>query len=171
MSLLSGSKRRHRDAGAGIELMPPTDNALMDRALACAHRARDAGEVPVGAVLVDADGEILAEAGNAPIAMHDPSAHAEMLALREAASKCGNYRLPGTTLYVTLEPCPMCAGALVHARVERIVFAAADPRAGACGSVFDIVRSEALNHRIDISSGIREQDSAALLKAFFAERR
>ncbi|NIW25482.1 MAG: tRNA-specific adenosine deaminase [Gammaproteobacteria bacterium] len=143
----------------------------MDLALACAREARDAGEVPVGAVLVSAEGECLAEAGNAPIATHDPSAHAEMLALRRAASKLGNYRLPGTTLYVTLEPCPMCAGALVHARVERIVFAAADPRAGACGSVFDLVRSDALNHRIEISSGVREEESAVLLRAFFAERR
>ena len=143
----------------------------MDRALACARQARDAGEVPVGAVLVDVDGQCLAEAGNAPIAMHDPSAHAEMLALRRAASKLGNYRLPGTTLYVTLEPCPMCAGALVHARVARIVYGAADPRAGACGSVFDLVRNEALNHRIDISSGVRAKESEDLLKAFFAERR
>lgn len=151
--------------------MPLTDQDFMDRALACARQAHDVGEVPVGAVLVDADGACLAEAGNAPIATHDPSAHAEMLALRRAASKLGNYRLPGTTLYVTLEPCAMCAGALVHARVERIVFAAADPRAGACGSVFDVVRSEVLNHRIEISSGVREEESAALLKAFFAERR
>ena len=151
--------------------MPLSDQDFMDRALACAREARDAGEVPVGAVLVSAEGECLAEAGNAPIATHDPSAHAEMLALRRAASKLGNYRLPGTTLYVTLEPCPMCAGALVHARVERIVFAAADPRAGACGSVFDLVRSDALNHRIEISSGVREEESAVLLRAFFAERR
>ncbi len=151
--------------------MALTDQDFMDRALACAREARDAGEVPVGAILVDGDGEILAEARNAPIATHDPSAHAEMLVLREAAKKLRNYRLAGTTLYVTLEPCPMCAGALVHARVERIVYAAADPRAGACGSVFDLARSEALNHRIEIASGIRADESAALLKAFFAERR
>jgi tRNA(adenine34) deaminase len=151
--------------------MQLTDQDYMDRALACARKARDAGEVPVGAVIVDVDGQCLAEAGNAPIATHDPSAHAEMLALRAAASKLENYRLPGTTLYVTLEPCPMCAGALVHARVERVVYAAADPRAGACGSVFDLVRSDVLNHRIEIASGIREEESAALLRAFFAERR
>ena len=143
----------------------------MDRALSRAREARDAGEVPVGAILVDADGDILAEAGNSPIATHDPSAHAEMLVLREAASKLCNYRLAGTTLYVTLEPCPMCAGALVHARVERIVFAAADPRAGACGSVFDLVRSQVLNHRIEVVSGVRAEESAALLRAFFTERR
>lgn len=151
--------------------MSLTDQDFMDRALTCARQARDNGEVPVGAVLVDSDGECLAEAGNAPIATHDPSAHAEMLVLRRAASKLENYRLPGTTLYVTLEPCPMCAGALVHARVRRIVFGTIDPRAGACGSVFDLVRSEALNHRIEIASGVREQESAELLRAFFAERR
>ena len=143
----------------------------MERALACARQARDTGEVPVGAVLVDAGGQILAEAGNAPIANHDPSAHAEMLVLRDAAQKVRNYRLPGTTLYVTLEPCPMCAGALVHARVERIVYAAADPRAGACGTVFDLARSDALNHRIEITSGVLEDEGSALLKSFFAERR
>ena len=151
--------------------MPLPDREYMERALACARRASEAGEVPVGAVLVDADGEILAEAGNAPIASHDPSAHAEMRVLREAGRKLRNYRLPGTTLYVTLEPCPMCAGALVHARVARIVYAAADPRAGACGSVFDLVRSDALNHRIDVAGGVGEEDSAALLRTFFAERR
>jgi tRNA(adenine34) deaminase len=151
--------------------MPLTDQDFMERALARARQARDTGEVPVGAVLVDAGGQILAEAGNAPIANHDPSAHAEMLVLRDAAQKVRNYRLPGTTLYVTLEPCPMCAGALVHARVERIVYAAADPRAGACGTVFDLVRSDALNHRIEITSGVLEDEGSALLKSFFAERR
>ena len=151
--------------------MPLTDRDFMERALARARQARDTGEVPVGAVLVDAGGQILAEAGNAPIANHDPSAHAEMLVLRDAARKVRNYRLPGTTLYVTLEPCPMCAGALVHARVERIVYAAADPRAGACGTVFDLARSDALNHRIEITSGVLEDEGSALLKSFFAEKR
>lgn len=151
--------------------MPLTDRDFMERALARARQARDTGEVPVGAVLVDAGGLILAEAGNAPIANHDPSAHAEMLVLRDAAKKVRNYRLPGTTLYVTLEPCPMCAGALVHARVERIVYAAADPRAGACGTVFDLARSDALNHRIQVTSGVLEDEGSALLKSFFAERR
>ena len=151
--------------------MPLTDRDFMERALARARQARDTGEVPVGAVLVDAGGQILAEAGNAPIANHDPSAHAEMLVLRDAARKVRNYRLPGTTLYATLEPCPMCAGALVHARVERIVYAAADPRAGACGTVFDLARSDALNHRIEITSGVLEDEGSALLKSFFAEKR
>jgi tRNA(adenine34) deaminase len=129
------------------------------------------GEVPVGAVLVAADGAVLAEAGNAPIADNDPTAHAEMRVLRAAGRTLGNYRLPGTTLYVTLEPCAMCAGAVVHARVARIVYGAADPRAGACGTVLDLVRHPALNHRVEVLAGVAEQDCAALLKAFFAERR
>jgi len=143
----------------------------MDRALACAQRAAEAGEVPVGAVLVDSDGTVLAEAGNAPIGLHDPTAHAEIRALRAAAQARANYRLPGTTLYVTLEPCPMCTGALVHARVQRLVYAASDPRTGACGSVFDIAANAALNHRIDVVSGVGADQSARLLKSFFAERR
>ncbi|HSG66313.1 MAG TPA: tRNA adenosine(34) deaminase TadA [Gammaproteobacteria bacterium] len=143
----------------------------MARALACARRAGAQGEVPVGAVLASADGTVLAEAGNAPIANDDPTAHAEMLVLREAGAKLGNYRLPGTTLYVTLEPCPMCTGALVHARVARIVYGAADPRTGACGSVFELAQSPVLNHRIEVVGGVAEPDCAALLKAFFAERR
>ena len=148
-----------------------SDEDYMCRALACARQVAERGEVPVGAVLVDADGGVLAEAGNAPIARHDPTAHAEVCVLRDAGSKLANYRLPGTTLYVTLEPCAMCAGALVHARVKRIVYAARDPRVGACGSVFDLTSSPALNHRIEVVGGICEEESAKLLKAFFAERR
>jgi tRNA(adenine34) deaminase len=151
--------------------MQPTEQNYMSRALGCAKRARDAGEVPVGAVLVGADGKVLAEAGIAPIGLHDPSAHAEMLVLREAGRKLQNYRLTGTTLYVTLEPCPMCAGALVHARVARIVYATPDPRAGACGTVFDLVRSGSLNHRIDVENGIGAVESATMLKEFFESRR
>jgi tRNA(adenine34) deaminase len=147
------------------------DLRYMRRALALAAEAADAGEVPIGALLVDADGELLAEAGNAPIASHDPTAHAEIRVLRAAAARLGNYRLPGTTLYVTLEPCAMCAGALVHARVERIVYAADDPKAGACGSVFDIARSPALNHRIAVDGGLLRDQSASLLKGFFEARR
>jgi tRNA(adenine34) deaminase len=147
------------------------DAGYMRRALACAQAAAGAGEVPVGAVLVDEQGRVLAEAGNGPIASHDPTAHAEILVLRAAAARLGNYRLPGTTLYVTLEPCAMCAGALVHARVARIVYAAADPRTGACGSVFDIAASPALNHRVIVTSGVLADASAALLKGFFADRR
>jgi len=151
--------------------MRGTDEDYMALALECARRAGDAGEVPIGAVLVDEDGAVLASAGNAPIALHDPGGHAELLVLREAGKKLGNYRLPGTSLYVTLEPCPMCAGALVHARIARVVFGAEDPRAGACGSVFDIVRSTALNHRVEVVGGVSADASATLLKDFFAARR
>src|SRR5690554_4729070 len=143
----------------------------MRRALDCAHEALARGEVPVGAVLVAEDGTELAAAGNAPIGEQDPTAHAEILVLRAAARRVGNYRLPGTTLYVTLEPCAMCTGALVHARVARIVYAAADPKTGACGSVFDLAREPRLNHRIEVIGGVLEEESAALLKAFFASRR
>ncbi len=143
----------------------------MERALTFARRAAEEGEVPVGAVLVGGAGDVLAESGNAPIARHDPSAHAEMLVLRAAGVALGNYRLPNTTLYVTLEPCPMCAGALVHARVARVVYAAADPRSGACGSVFDLTQSSELNHRIEVTGGLLADESSQLLVAFFSERR
>ncbi len=164
---------RFEDTAAGGKPMSPTDEDLRMMRLAL-ERARDAqerGEVPVGAVLVGADGAVLAAAGNAPIAENDPTAHAEIRALREAGRRVGNYRLPGTTLYVTLEPCAMCTGALVHARVARIVYAAADPKTGACGSVFDLAREPRLNHRIEVIGGVLEEESAALLKAFFASRR
>jgi len=147
-----------------------SDLARMREALALARAAGEAGEVPVGAVLVR-DGEIIARAANAPIGLDDPTAHAEILALREGARHVGNYRLPGTTIYVTLEPCAMCAGALVHARVERLVYAAADPKAGACGSVMDIVRDPRLNHSLSVAGGVLADDSAALLQAFFRARR
>ena len=147
------------------------DTRWMRRALDLAREAARAGEVPVGAVLVDAEGTLLAEAHNAPIRENDPSAHAEMLTLRAAGKRVGNYRLPGTTLYVTLEPCAMCAGALVHARIARLVYATPDPKAGACGSVFDIARSDRLNHRIIVESGLFADEAAELLKNFFAERR
>ena len=146
------------------------DTECMQRALALAREAAAAGEVPVGAVLVR-EGEVLGEGRNQPIAQHDASAHAEMVALRAAGRAAENYRLPGSTLYVTLEPCPMCAGALVHARVERVVFAAADPRTGAGGSVFDLMRDARLNHRCVVEGGLLEAESAALLREFFAARR
>ena len=146
------------------------DIVFMQRALELARAAEAEGEVPVGAVLVK-DGEIVAEGFNQPISSCDPTAHAEIVALRGAAASVENYRIPGTTLYVTLEPCPMCAGAMVHARVERLVFAAADPRTGSAGSVFDLVRSEELNHRLEVESGVLADESAALLKTFFRARR
>jgi tRNA(adenine34) deaminase len=142
----------------------------MSRALELAREAEAAGEVPVGAVIVK-DGAIIAEGWNRPISTHDPSAHAEMIAMRAAAVSLQNYRLLDTTLYVTLEPCAMCAGAMVHARVKRLVFAATDPRAGAAGSVFNIVQHTALNHRIQVDVGALRDDCSALLRGFFQKRR
>jgi tRNA(adenine34) deaminase len=150
--------------------MSGDDECYMRRAFELAREAQAAGEVPVGAVIVR-DGEILAEGFNRPISTHDPTAHAEMVALRAAAARIDNYRLLGTTLYVTLEPCAMCAGAMVHARVQRLVFAAPDPRAGAAGSVFDVARSAALNHRLEVASGVLAEDCGALLRNFFIARR
>ncbi len=151
--------------------MSPRDEEFMRRALSLAEKAALSGEVPVGAVLVSAEGKILAEAFNRPISLCDPTAHAEIIALREGARQLKNYRLLGTTLYVTLEPCPMCAGALVYARVRRLVFGAFDPKAGACGSVYNIVNDERLNHRLEVTGGVLAEEAVALLKNFFKEKR
>ena len=142
----------------------------MQRALELARKAADAGEVPVGAVVV-VDGRIAGEGRNAMIAASDPGAHAEMQALRAACRAAGNYRLPGAQLFVTLEPCAMCAGALVLTRLARVVFAAADPKSGAAGSVLNVLRNPALNHRCQVESGLLADQSAELLRAFFRERR
>lgn len=142
----------------------------MRLALAQACRAADTGEVPVGAVVVQAEREV-ASAHNAPIALCDPSAHAEILALRDAAKRSRAYRLPGSVLYATVEPCAMCMGAALHARVARIVFGAADPKGGAAGTVLDLSAVPALNHRIDVTGGVLAAESAALLREFFAARR
>ncbi len=142
----------------------------MGMALQLARQAEAVGEVPVGAVVVH-EGQVIGRGSNAPISETDPTAHAEIEALREAARLVGNYRLPETTLYVTLEPCPMCAGAMVHARVKRLVYGCADPRSGAAGSVFDITRAAALNHRLEVTGGVREAESRELLQAFFRARR
>lgn len=150
--------------------MDDLDERFMRRAVELAREAEAAGEVPVGALVVR-DGEILAEGFNRPISTHDPTAHAEMVALRAAAARIDNYRLPGTTLYVTLEPCAMCAGAMVHARVQRLVYAATDPRAGASGSVFNVVQNPALNHRLEVTPGVLADECAALLRNFFVARR
>ncbi|MGI6657554.1 MAG: tRNA adenosine(34) deaminase TadA [Desulfobulbus sp.] len=147
------------------------DIRLMERALVQARLAAAAGEVPVGAVVVDADGAILAEAGNNCIDASDPAGHAEMIALRRAALRLGNYRLPGTTLYVTLEPCLMCAGLLVHARIERLVFAASDPKAGAIRSCYRIGDDGLLNHRFAVTGGVCAEAAAGLLRDFFRNRR
>ena len=148
----------------------PFDFFWMERALGLARQAEANGEVPVGAVLVR-DEDIIGEGYNSPISRHDPSAHAEIVALRAAGLCDQNYRLPGTTLYVTLEPCCMCAGAIIQARVERLVYAAADPGAGAAGSVFDLLQSAALNHRVEVSAGVMADEAAGLLTEFFRSRR
>jgi tRNA(adenine34) deaminase len=146
------------------------DETWMRRALALAENARAEGEVPVGAVVVR-DDELLGEGWNRPIATHDPTAHAEILALRAAAAAAGDYRLGGSTLYVTLEPCPMCAAAMAHARIGRLVFGAWDPRQGAAGSAFDLVTAPAMNHRVDAFGGVLSEECGALLRRFFADRR
>ena len=153
-----------------MDIARDVDLHWMQSALALAARAEAAGEVPVGAVLVR-DGEIIGEGWNQPIGIHDPTAHAEIAALRDAAQRTANYRLPNTTLYVTLEPCVMCSGAIIHARVARVVFGAADPRAGAAGSVFDILTTHKLNHRVEVTGGIEALAAAAQLQAFFQQRR
>lgn len=146
------------------------DPDYMQRALELAQQAALAGEVPVGAVLVQ-DDQIIAEAHNAPISHHDPSAHAEMLALRQAGQKQQAYRLPGTTLYVTLEPCPMCIGAMIHARVSRVVFGAADPKTGACGGAMALHDHSSHNHQIEVTAGVMATECGALLRGFFRDRR
>ncbi len=146
------------------------DERWMQAALTCARRAEALGEVPVGAVVVK-DGELIAEGWNQPIVSHDPSAHAEMVALRAAAQHVGNYRLPGTTLYVTLEPCAMCAGLIIHARVQRLVFGASDPKAGAVQSVYDLIAQPRLNHRVEWRGGVLESECSELLRQFFRARR
>lgn len=146
------------------------DQRWMQEALALARAAQARGEVPVGALVV-LEGRVIGRGGNAPVASNDPTAHAEITALREAAAAQGNYRLPGATLYVTLEPCAMCAGAMLHARVQRIVFGAADPKTGACGSVVDLFANPALNHHASVRGGVLADACGALLSAFFAARR
>jgi len=147
------------------------DRSFMQRALELAHQAEAHGEVPVGAVLVR-DGEIVGEGWNQPIGAHDPSAHAEIMALRDAGQQLGNYRLTDTTLYVTLEPCPMCAGAIVHARIGRVVFAASDPRSGAAGSVFDLLPSDdRFNHQTACEGGVMAEEAGEMLRDFFRARR
>lgn len=151
-------------------MVSDADLPFMARALELAREAERAGEVPVGAVIVK-DGAIVAEGWNRPISTNDPTAHAEIVALRAAAQNLSTYRLLDTTLYVTLEPCAMCAGAMVHARVKRLVYAATDPRAGAAGSVFNIVQHAALNHRLECDGGVMAEECGALLRGFFVSRR
>jgi tRNA(adenine34) deaminase len=151
-------------------MAPPTDRDFMLRALELAAEAEAAGEVPVGAVLVQG-GRVIARGANCPITTHDPAAHAEIIALRAGGQTLKSYRLGGTTLYVTLEPCVMCAGAMVHARVDRVVFGAFDPKAGAAGSLTNVFALPGLNHRVDVFGGVLEQECGALLTRFFTARR
>lgn len=143
----------------------------MRHALNLARQASLQGEVPVGAVIIGADGTILGEGSNRPIGHHDPTAHAEIVALREACARVGNYRLPGATLYVTLEPCAMCIGAMLHARLAHVVFGATDPKTGACGSVIDISASTQLNHHTRITGGVLAEECGGALRDFFRARR
>ena len=147
------------------------DDFFMGLAIEEAEKGYRLAEVPVGAVLVDADGQVLSRAHNMPITSNDPTAHAEILAIRNASARVGNYRLPETVVYVTLEPCAMCIGALLLARVRRLVFGARDPRSGAAGSVVDLTGVDCFNHRIDVTGGVRAEDCAEILHRFFKERR
>ncbi len=146
------------------------DRAHMDRAVALAQAASEAGEVPVGAVVV-LDGAVIGEAGNAPIAQHDPTAHAEILAIRAACKALGNYRLPGSTLYVTLEPCTMCAAAIANARIARVVYGASDPKGGAVESGVRFFDQPTCHHKPEVRSGLQAETSSDMLRSFFRARR
>jgi tRNA(adenine34) deaminase len=154
-------------AAAGAE----RDELFMKMALAEARQVAERGEVPVGAVIVDCAGRVLGGSGNRPIELHDPSGHAEMLAMRQAAASLNNYRLSGCTVYVTLEPCPMCAGAMVHARLDRVVFGADDPKGGGLVSRYRIGGDGLLNHSLRVQGGVLAEEAATLLRDFFREKR
>src|SRR5437762_3437611 len=147
-----------------------SDEQYMDLALSEAEKAESAGEVPVGAVIVSG-GAVIGRGFNQPVSGHDPTAHAEIIALREASRHLGNYRLADATMYCTVEPCMMCAGAMIHARIARLVFGTFDPKAGSAGSIYNVLTDPRLNHRVDVVSGIREEECAMLLREFFAQRR
>lgn len=147
-----------------------SDERYMDLALMEAQKAELAGEVPVGAVIVSGD-EVIGRGFNQPISLHDPTAHAEIIALREAAQTERNYRLANATLYCTVEPCMMCAGAMIHARLVRLVFGTPDPKAGAAGSIYNVLTDPRLNHRVQVVSGVREDECINILRQFFEKRR
>ena len=146
------------------------DLQWMQRAVELAKKAEAQDEVPVGAVIV-LDNQIIGEGWNQPISSDDPTAHAEITALRDAGEKIGNYRLPNATIYVTLEPCTMCAGAIIHARLSRLVYAVDDPKTGACGSVFNLLQTDELNHKVDIEKGVMEEEGQSLIRSFFKQKR
>ncbi len=146
------------------------DEDWMQRAYELAQKAEELDEVPVGAVIIY-ESKIIGEGWNQPISSNDPTAHAEIMALRDAGNNIGNYRLPDTTMYVTLEPCAMCAGAIIHARIIKLVYAVDDPKTGACGSVFDLLQSEELNHKVEIEKGVLADDCRCLIQTFFREKR
>ena len=150
--------------------MSEQDQIYMQAAIALAKQAAENGEVPVGAIVVK-DGEIIGRGSNAPIGMHDPSAHAEILAIRDAAKNIGNYRLVDCTLYVTLEPCAMCAGAIQHSRIANLIYGASDPKTGACGSVINLMSKEKLNHHTIVTSGVLAEEAGKILSDFFKQRR
>ena len=150
---------------------PFSDEAFMREALKEAERAAEEGEVPVGALIVQGGTHVVGRAHNQRERLNDPTAHAEMIALTQASSALGRWRLTDTTVYVSLEPCAMCAGALVLARVGRLVFATRDPKAGACGSVYDIVRDARLNHRVEVTEGVLQEEASEILSTFFRKRR
>ena len=173
--------RRSRPSKQSIQVRGPgrsapaapqesSDLRYMRAALREAARAGAEGEVPVGAVVVQ-DGRVIARAHNRPIRMHDPTAHAEILALRRAGGRLGNYRLPGCTLYATIEPCGMCAGAMIHARIARLVYGARDAKAGAAGSALQVLNHPKLNHRVEVQNGVLEHDCASMVREFFRVRR
>ena len=146
------------------------DKDWMQRAFELAQKAGIQDEVPVGAVIVYED-KIIGEGWNQPVSSNDPTAHAEIMALRDAGKKIGNYRLPDATMYVTLEPCTMCAGAIIHARIAKLVYAVEDPKTGACGSVFNLLQTDKLNHKVEIKKGVMEKECRALIQSFFREKR
>ena len=152
------------------QALHPSDERFMDTAIEQARKAEAAGEVPVGAVIV-MDETVVGRGFNQPISLHDPTAHAEILAMREAALNYGNYRLTGATLYCTVEPCIMCAGAMIHARIARLVYGTGDPRVGAAGSIYNVLNDPRLNHRLIVYPGLRQAECRALLGRFFERRR
>jgi len=153
-----------------LKVLDEQDRIWMAEAQVLARKAGEEGEVPIGAIIVR-DGEVTGRGWNRNIGLNDPSAHAEIMAMRDAGKRLGNHRLPGCSLYVTLEPCPMCAGAMIHARLARVVYGADDPKTGAAGGKFDILGDPAHNHLIKVSGGCRAEESSVMLKEFFRQRR